>query len=71
MLVDCDAIKAKKYSLSAGQYFEVRIEYVDITPQQFSNRVEKFQRRMDEMFKESHKLEAKIAKGLGSLSLND
>ncbi len=71
VLVDCDAIKAKKYSLSAGQYFEVRIEYVDITPQQFSNRVEKFQRRMDEMFKESRKLEAKIAKGLGSLSLND
>ena len=29
--VSYDDIKAKNYSLSAGQYFEVKIEYVDIT----------------------------------------
>lgn len=29
-------IAAKNYSLSAGQYFDVKIEYVDITPEQFS-----------------------------------
>ena len=34
--VSCDDIKAKNYSLSAGQYFDVKIEYVDITPEEFA-----------------------------------
>ena len=33
--VSYDQIEAKNYSLSAGQYFDVKIEYVDITPEQF------------------------------------
>lgn len=31
VVVTYDEIKEKKYSLSAGQYFEVKIEYIDIT----------------------------------------
>ena len=31
VVVNYDNIAAKNYSLSAGQYFEVKIEYVDIT----------------------------------------
>ncbi|WP_281516948.1 HsdM family class I SAM-dependent methyltransferase, partial [Vibrio parahaemolyticus] len=34
--VSYDDIKAKNYSLSAGQHFEVKIEHVDITAEQFS-----------------------------------
>ncbi len=33
--VSYEDITAKNYSLSAGQYFEVKIEYVDITPDEF------------------------------------
>ena len=32
-------IEAKNYSLSAGQYFDVKIEYVDITPKQFAEKI--------------------------------
>lgn len=35
--VSYDEIEAKNYSLSAGQYFDVKIEYVDITPEPTSS----------------------------------
>ena len=37
-MVSYDDITAKNYSLSAGQYFDVKIEYVDITPEQFARK---------------------------------
>ena len=37
VVVSYDDIKAKNHSLSAGQYFEVKIEYTDITPEQFAS----------------------------------
>ena len=36
VVVSYDQIKEKNYSFSAGQYFEVKIEYVDITPKAFA-----------------------------------
>ena len=35
VVVGYDEIKAKNYSLSAGQYFEVKIDYVDISADEF------------------------------------
>ena len=68
VVVDYAAIAAKNYSLSAGQYFEVKIAYEDITPTQFAKKVEGFQSRLDALFTESKRLEKVIAKSLGSLS---
>jgi len=68
VVVDYDAIAAKNHSLSAGQYFEVKIAYVNITPKQFAKKMENFQTCLDGMFKESKKLEKDIAKSLGGLS---
>ena len=67
VVVGCDAIAAKNYSLSAGQYFDVKIAYEDITPEQFAEKLEGFQSRLDAMFAESRKLENDITKSLGSL----
>lgn len=71
VVVDHAAIAAKNYSLSAGQYFEVRIEYEDLTPAQFAAKVAGYQANLAGMFEQSRELETKITKGLGSLSLND
>lgn len=68
VVVDYDAIAAKNYSLNAGQYFDVKIAYEDITPKQFASKIEGFQSRLDAMFAESKKLEKEIAKTLGGLS---
>ncbi|GAA3920967.1 N-6 DNA methylase [Luteimonas lutimaris] len=67
VVVDYDAIAAKNYSLSAGQYFDVRIEYSDLTPEQFAEKVEGFQSRLEAMFAESRTLEKDIVKSLGGL----
>ena len=40
VVVGYDAIAAKNYSLSAGQYFEVKIEYVEMTPEEFAAKSE-------------------------------
>ncbi len=67
VVVDYDAIKAKNYSLSAGQYFDVKIEYVDITPAQFAEKMQRFTSNLDSLFSQSRKLEAEINKQLAGL----
>jgi type I restriction enzyme M protein len=71
VVVDHAAIAAKNYSLSAGQYFGVRIEYEDLAPGEFAKRIDGFQARLHKMFKEAREFEAKIVTGLGSLDLNE
>lgn len=60
VVVGYDDIAAKNYSLSAGQYFEVRIDYVDLTSAEFAKRMEAYQSNLAKMFKQSRELEAKI-----------
>lgn len=62
-----DQIKEKNYSFSAGQYFEVKIEYVDITPEAFAAKMEAFKSNLNSLFAESRELEIEIQKQLGGL----
>lgn len=57
-------IEAKKLSFSAGQYFEVKIEYVELTPEEFAEKMGSITSRLDEMFAESHRLENEIKRQL-------
>ncbi len=65
--VSYDDIAAKKYSLSAGQYFEVKIEYVDITPKEFGEKMKGFTDNLDSLFGQSRGLEKDIKKQLSEL----
>lgn len=65
--VSYDEIEAKNYSLSAGQYFDVKIEFVDITPEQFSEKMKGFTSSLDNLFSESRELETEIKKQLVGL----
>lgn len=67
VVVSYDVIAAKNYSLSAGQYFEAKIEYVDLTPQQFAMKVKGFSDNLDKLFKESAALEQEIKTQLAGL----
>jgi len=60
-------IAAKNYSLSAGQYFDVKIEYVDITPEQFAEKMQAFTDNLDNLFSQSRELETEIKKQLAGL----
>ena len=58
-------IEEKKLSFSAGQYFEVKIEYVELTPNEFAEKMNAFATRLDELFAESRRLEDEIKQQLG------
>lgn len=69
--VTYDEIKEKGYSLSAGQYFDIKIDYVDITEEEFNRRMATFQQTLTEQFEESHRLEKEIMAQLQSLKFNE
>jgi type I restriction enzyme M protein len=70
VVVSYDDIKAKSYSFSAGQYFDIKIEYVDITPEEFETKIGEFQSNLTAMFIESKELEAEIQNGIAGLNFS-
>ena len=58
-------IEGKKFSFSAGQYFEVKIEYVELTADEFAEKMNGFTTNLDALFAESHRLECEIKTQLG------
>lgn len=67
MVVSYDQIKEKNYSLSAGQYFDVKIEYNEITPDEFEAKMNAFQSNLNSLFAESKEVENEIQKQLKGL----
>ena len=67
--VSYDELKEKGCSLSAGQYFDIKIEYEDITAEVFASRINNYKQTLSEQFIESRKLEDEILKQLQSLQL--
>ena len=69
--VTYDEIKEKGYSLSAGQYFDIKIDYLDITEEEFNKRMTDYKNTLTQQFEESHRLEAEIMKQLDCLKFNN
>lgn len=67
VVVSYDEIKAKNYSFSAGQYFEVKIEYTDITHEEYQAKMKGFTVNLDSLFSQSKDLEGEIKKQLAGL----
>lgn len=67
VVVSYEQIKEKNYSLSAGQYFDVKIEYVDITTEEFEEKINSYKSNLDTLFSESRELEIEIKKQLAGL----
>ena len=65
--VSYEELEAKNYSLSAGQYFDVKIEYTDITPEQFASKMQDFTKNLGNLFNQSRELEVEIKKQLAGL----
>lgn len=68
VVVSYEQIKEKNYSFSAGQYFEVKIEYTDISPAAFEAKMASFKANLNGLFAESRKLEKEIQQQLETLS---
>lgn len=65
--VTYEDIKQKNYSLSAGQYFEVKIEYVELTQEEFNKKIATYTANLEKYFTEGKSLEEEIKLRLGEL----
>lgn len=60
VVITKEQVIEKNYSFSAGQYFEVKIEYVDITAEEFAEKMDGFQNRLENLFAEGNALDQEI-----------
>ena len=67
VVVSYDQIVNKNYSLSAGQYFEVKIDYVEMSQAEFEGKLAGFTENLDRLFEESKGLEIEIRNQLRGL----
>ena len=70
-LVSLDDIAQKNFSFSAGQYFKVKIEYVELSPEEFQAKMQGFQSDLQKFFDEGHQLERDILQQLENLSYEE
>ncbi|EXS26879.1 eco57I restriction-modification methylase family protein [Acinetobacter sp. 742879] len=69
ILVSNDDIASKNYSLSAGQYFKVEIDYIGIDPTEFLQKMQMVTSELEDLFKQSKTIEVSIKDQLAGLSL--
>lgn len=66
IIVDYTKLK-QKYSLAAGQYFDVKIEYVPLTEDEFKHKMSEYKAELTKLFDEGRELDKQIMEGLGKL----
>ena len=62
--VTYDEIKEKKYSLAAGQYFDVKIEYVELSQEEFQEKMAEYMIKLQSYFAEGEELQVEIMEQL-------
>ena len=62
--VTYDEIIQKKYSLAAGQYFDVKIDYVDLTQDEFEEKMSEYTDALQKFFSEGTDLQTEILEQL-------
>lgn len=66
-VVKYEEIKNKKYSLSAGQYFEIKVQYKEVSSDEFINLMNSYQNDIINLFNDNRKIEENILKQVGDL----
>ena len=62
--VTYEQVAKNNYSFFAGQYFEVKVEYVELTPEAFLARMAAYKSNLDVLFSEGKSLERKLREKL-------
>jgi type I restriction enzyme M protein len=68
VVVSYDEIEAKNFSLGAGQYFEVKIEHVQISHAEFGSVLSAHEQSLNDLFAASRTCEARLMKKLKGLT---
>ena len=70
VLVSFEKLIEKNYSFSAGQFFKIKIEYVEMSQEEFDGEIKNYQLQLDSLFEESAALHKSIQDQLKNLALN-
>ena len=60
VLVPYKDIESKNLSFSAGQYFEVKIEHIALTPQEFQEKIMAHQLTLTNLIQETQHLQTRV-----------
>ena len=71
VIVSYNELENKNYSFSAGQYFDVKIEYTNISQEEYNKMIENFDIDFIKYMKETQKFQENIKKQLGGLIINE
>ena len=71
VLTKTSKIEEKNYSFSAGEYFDIKINYVPISKTDFENEIEKSLKSIKELFDDCRKMETEIFDILGDIMYED
>jgi type I restriction enzyme M protein len=66
-VVSYEDIAAHKLSFSAGQYFDVKIEYAGLTLEQFNEIIDSYKKRLLDSFNTAHELDEQIMSNMENL----
>lgn len=64
VIVSNDDVIEKNYSFSAGQYFEIKIEYIEMTEEEFIEKMKSYTDELDKLFEDNSILEKQIKDNL-------
>lgn len=67
VIVSYDDLEEKNYSFSAGQYVKIKIEYSELSQEEFNLRINEFEQSINRLFDSSKNLENKIKENLQHL----
>ena len=70
-VVNYEKIKEKGYSLSAGKYFDIKIQYTDISKEEFNGKIKESYSNLKKLFEKSNVLDSQILKELGEFKYEE
>ena len=68
VLVSYDEVKAKNFVFSAGQYFDVKTDFTDISEREFQERIRSFSSKYENLLGQSRDIDILIKSKLASLN---
>lgn len=65
--VNNEKIKKRLYSFNAGQYFEIKVEYCELTQNEFKDKMKQYKEKLDNYFQLNKKLEKDVIKNFETI----
>ena len=71
VFASAEELKARDYSFGAGQYFDIVVDYEEITPAEFDHFIDHAKTNLKLLLKESETANSKLIKSISKLSFRD